>query len=338
MRPGESSKFWRLAFGATLLVAAAVLLAMFMTDYRGTADNFRIEAAKLLLQFVMVGVGGTLILAYVNDRRDSAARRQIEAAEAEKTAADARTKAQGRAAIRRGALQELIGRVGDAHRRLKVVKRQMRSAIPRAEPDPDGPPERPYRVPAEAFVQAMDDLLHAQIASEEVGDRIDVSVELLEPYQIERMKKALRYGARYFHDVYEDYEHGRVKRVGDEFEITCNCNNLHNFLFGREPPRNLSPEHQERLIAGFRQMHDQNRSLEQRYKALEEIEELRQADRPHGDGRPRRRRYRSIATECYALAGDELRQALWLSCSKDLEPDAGSVASAGLEAGAAAAR
>jgi hypothetical protein len=343
MQPNTDSRFWRWAIGVTLALAAGVLFAMFSSTYHGDVDNFRLEAAKLLLQFLLVGVGGTLVLAMVNQRRDDAARAEAarkaaaeaeaaRKAEEEADAASRQTAALARAAVRRAALQDLIRQIGEAHRRLKVVKRQMRAAIPRDEPDPQGPPDHPYRIPAAAFERAMDALLNAQIASEEVRDRIEISVDLLERMEIDRIRKALRYGSRYFHDVYQDYEHGRIKRDGDDMLVTSECKNMHNFLFAREPPGDLPPEKRERLQELFNKMHEETRSLEDRYAAFYRIEELRQADRPGA------RRYRSIATECFSLAGDALRNALWHTCSRDaVHAQPGDVAPAAAAVGAALA-
>ena len=343
MEPEDDSKFWRLALGTTLLLALGVLAAMFQASFNDPTDTFRLEAAKLLLQFVLAGVGGTLILAYLNQRRDrseqlataavTAAEREAKArSEAERKQADARAAAMARAAARRAALQELIRQIGDAHRRLKVVKRQMRAAIAREEPDPRGPPRRPYAIPAAAFERSMQSLLEAQIASEEVRDRIGISIDLLGPEEICRIRMALRYGARYFHDVYEDYEHGRIKRVDDRFLITEACNNVHNFLFGQEPPPDLPAAYRQKLIDLFTTMHEENRDLAQRYAALKEIEDLRQEDCPGTKEGPHRRRYRLVATESYALAADELRRALWQTCPREAAGEATPPSEASAEA------
>jgi len=326
MEPENDRKFWLPTIGATLLLAAVVLLFMFRRDYVAPGDSFRLEAAKLVLQFLLVGVAGTLVVASLNQRRDRAEkaaasraaaeeRAAARKAAAEKDAADARSAARERAAVRRAALQELIRQIGDAHRRLKVVKRQMRATIARLEPEPVGPPERPYRIPAAAFERGMEALLNAQIAAEEVRDRIAMSIDLLGPDQIARIRGALRYGVRYFHDAYEDYEHGRIKREAEHFLITPACDNLHNFLFAREPPADLPPGDADELRVQFATMHEEGRDLAQRYAALERIEALRKRD-----GK-RKRRYRAVATECFALAADELRLALWSTCPAD--PPAG---------------
>ena len=311
MKLGNDRNFWRVAIGATLLIAGVVLYFMFRADYAEPADSFRLEAAKLLLQFLLVGVAGTLVVAFLNQRRADAENAAQAKAAAEKEAADKRLVAQERAASRRAALQELITQVGNAHRRLKVVKRQLRAAIARQEPEPVGAPERPYRVPASAFERAMEALLGAQISAEEVRDRIAMSVDLLGSDEIARIRKALRYSARYFHDAYEDYEHGRIKRDGDHFLITPACNNMHNFLFAREPPTDLPPGDAEKLREQFAIMHEENCDLARRFDALDRIEELRQRDPK------RKRRYRAIATECFALTADELRQALARTCVTD---------------------
>ena len=326
METKAERRSWWTAIGLTLLIAATVMYAMFTTDYNQPEDNFRLEAAKLVLQFLLVGMGGTLVLAYLNARRDAAEREARTRAAAEdranarraaeeQIAANASAARQERAAIRRAALQELIRKIGDAHRRLKVVKRQLRAAILREEPDPKGPPARPYYVPGGAFERAMEALLGAQISAEEVRDQITMSVDLLSREEITRIRTCLRYGARYFHDVYEDYEHCRAKRDGDRYSVTLQCKNLHNFLFAKEPPTDLPADDTAALKAHFDVMKQELRSLDERYGALASIEEMRCRD-------PGKRRYRAIATECFGLAADDLRRALWSTCLPDGPEDA----------------
>ncbi len=299
----QSSNWFLHAIIGTLACAAAVVLIMFLSDY-GPDDGYRLEATRLLLQFLLIGVGGTLVLAYLNQRRseiEAAAARQ---AAQEKQAADERAAARDRAAARRSALQELIIQLGDAYRRLKVVKRQLRAAILRTDPEAETAPCPPYSVPAATFEQAMEALLNAQIAAEEVSDRIGMSCHLLDSEQIGRICASLGYGARYFHDVYEDYEHCRVRRKQDEFMITPACRNLANFLFARRMPEDLpagyAAEFEEQLVL----IKDRGAALERRHAALTKIGDLRRQD-------PRGRRYRAVATECFSLAAEELRRALW---------------------------
>ena len=175
----RNRRFLVTAIAAALSLAGLVLTVMLTTDFAGPVDNFRLEAAKLILQFLLVGVAGGLVVAYFNHRRDEAEREAAQRAKAAEKAAADLAAAQELAAVRRTALQELIRQIGDAHRRLKVVKRQMRAAIAREEPDPRDPPNRPYMVPAGAFERAMEALLNAQISAEEVSDRVAISVDLL---------------------------------------------------------------------------------------------------------------------------------------------------------------
>jgi len=331
MTVDKDSKFWLAAIGAVLAAAAVVLIYMFTSEYDAATDNFRLEASKLLLQFLLVGVGGGLVVAYLNHRRESAQRHAEKLAADKKAADDARAAVQARAAVRRVALQELIREIGDAHRRLKVVKRQLRAAIAREEPDPRDPPNRPYAVPAAAFEQAMEALLTAQVAAEQVRDRVAGSVDLLRRDQIDRIVSALRYGACYFHDAFEDYEYCRVKKRDDKYEVTPVCNNLHNFLYARCLPDDLPAEHRAVLQDRISVMTDDRRPLPERHGALGEIRRLTRADK-------RERRYRVVATEAFSLAAEELRLALWHTCLEDppSEPEMGLVSAAPAPAAAAA--
>ena len=163
---------------------------MASSTFGGPGDQFRLEAYKLILQFLLVTVLGGLLLAFLNTRRED----------------------DQRVAARLLALQEFIVALGDAYRKLKVVKRRMRSQLLIDDADPDGVVRLPLRLREESFEAAMDELLAAQIAAEEVRDRIGVRSDLLPDITIQRIRSALRYSARYFHDVYQDYEWCRVRR------------------------------------------------------------------------------------------------------------------------------
>ncbi|AJP71915.1 hypothetical protein TS85_09135 [Sphingomonas hengshuiensis] len=148
----------------------------------------------------------------------------------------------------------------------------------------------------------MEALLNAQIAAEEVRDRISVRDDLIKPEQIHRVRRALRYGARYFHDVYQDYERCLVIRRDDTYSIGPSCGNLINFLTAKGTPTDLEDTVALELEQQFFVLKNDDRDLVQRHNALARIEELRGKD-------PERRRYRVVATECFALAADELRSA-----------------------------
>ena len=260
---------------------------------------------KLLLQFGLVTAGGGLLLAYLNKRRDDDVRIMEDQRRTQELRIAEQTAHSERLAVRRAVLQELIIELGDAHRRLKVIKRQMRAQLLREGGEPSGSEIAPpsFSLRADAFERAMDGLLNAQIAAEEVRDRIGVRGDLLDKSQIDRLRKALRYGARYFHDVYQDYERCLVVRKGDLYTISAACQNLTNFLIAKSLPAQLDRLHLDDLERQFRVMRNDDRTLEQRHAALDRIEALREQD-------PQRRRYRVVATECFSLAADEMREAL----------------------------
>nr|WP_315381387.1 hypothetical protein [uncultured Sphingomonas sp.] len=294
--------FWQ---GATLIVAALVLITigyMFAGNFGESDDQARVEALKAVLQFGLVTSGGGLLLAYLNKRRDDEARaaaerqREIDQRAAEQLACRQRNDA------RRADLQELIIELGDAHRRLKIVKRQMRAQLLRADPTSQHELAPPLDVRADAFERAMEALLNAQIAAEEVRDRISLRDDLLSNDQILQVRSALKYGARYFHDVYQDYERCLVLRQEATYSIGPSCINLINFLTAKGPPIHLAPGIAAELEVQFLVLKNDDRNLAQRHDALAKIEKLRRED-------PERRRYRVVATECFALAADELRSA-----------------------------
>jgi len=84
--------------------------------------------------------------------------------------------------------------------------------------------------------------------------------------------------------------------------MNSTCVNLINFLTAKSPPSHLEQKHIDDLELQFRVLKNDDRSLEQRHAALERIEQLREQD-------PQHRRYRVVATECFALAADEIREA-----------------------------
>ena len=290
MKTVTSQRLLVIFAAATLCLVSVLAFFAFAWDFQDPRDRYRIEALKIVFQFLLVTLGGGLIFFYLNYRRD---RDQAELKERQEQLA--------KLAARRAELQELLMQLGDAHRRLKVVKRQMRAQIYRM--DSAGEPRPPFRMRGDAFERAMDALLCAQIAAEEVRDIVAIRTHLLPPCEIIKVRRVLRYGARYFHDVYQDYERCLVQRDGEEYVITADCRNLVNFLFARTPPSNLPEGNGEQLKEEFEKMKDDARSLPARHVALERIEELRKED-------PFKRRYRIVATECFALAGDEIRAAM----------------------------
>ena len=149
----------------------------------------------------------------------------------------------------------------------------------------------------------MDELLRAQVAAEDVRDRLSVRNDLLDGNVIQRTRRALRYGARYFHDVFQDFERCAVFCDGDYYLVNEGCRNLSNFLVSRSLPSDLPDGHRERLEELFETLRRAD-DLNERHAALHAVEELRRADLPY------KRRYRAAATEASGIAAAELGGAL----------------------------
>jgi heme-degrading monooxygenase HmoA len=94
----------------------------------------------------------------------------------------------------------------------------------------------------------MDELLAAQITLEEVEDNIQTSSGLFETEQFKRISAALHYAARYLHDVFEDFEKGRVEREEDSYVIVETCKNLRDFASWLGRPRKAAVHAQQHLV------------------------------------------------------------------------------------------
>ncbi|MBB3695167.1 hypothetical protein [Sphingomonas sp. BK580] len=285
---GFSPSGWLVIGSAALAIATAVLAGMLLSGDK----NMQLEALKVVMQFLLVTVIGGIMLALLQRQRDADARR-LEAS---------REKERYRNGVAEG-LQALFDEVGDAYRALKVVKRKLRSQLLLDGRNSDGSAAPPYRIRSAVFEASMDELLRAQVAAEDVRHRLSVRTDLLDLKGIEKARMALRYGARYFHDVYQDFERCAVVRDGEYYVVTDACRNLSDFLTSRSLPSDLPEESRARLQACILKLRTSN-DLAERHATLLEIEELRRLDLPF------KRRYRAVATEAFGLAGAELGSAL----------------------------
>lgn len=188
---------------------------------------------------------------------------------------------QARRDMRIAALQALDAKLADAHRQMKSSKRRLRSRLDRTDPD------RPAIAKSD-FEECMDQLLASQIAVEEVQDLIAARRDLIKKSDMSLIDEALQYAARYLHDVFEDFEQGKVTRDADKFLLDkVATQNLCDFLL------NL-PE--TGLIAAQRDIiKNEHRSYEDRHRALAIVEEHRP-------------RFGKVALECMRLASSELKR------------------------------
>lgn len=277
-------RFWTIL--TILALGSGLFLFWWIWEFADKDTQLQKDVLKILLQFLMITVAGGIFLIFMNARRDED--RKDDAREA--------------------AVREMVEQIWAAYRKLEMVKRRLRSQMAVPERGPNRPRDLPYRIPAKAFETAMDDLLAAQIESEQVRDRVTSRRDLLEHDQIKRLRMALGYAANYFADVYEDVEDCVVTRTDDFYEVTADCRGLADFLGRRrwkDPPavpwsNDVQGQYAELIAPGA--------TLQDRYAALGEIEKLRGPDGP---------RFRLIATQCIVLASTDIHMALqrsrWLS-------------------------
>lgn len=222
------------------------------------------EVFKLSLQFLLITVMGGGVFAYFAARREEQAKAEARIAE----------------------LQKLDRELGVAYRSAKRVKRSMRARLAR-----DGASRG--RIDGTAFADAMDAILDAQIATEQVREDIAVRHDLMGGPAVGNLAFALRYAARYLHDVYEDYERGRVRQVKGAFVVDETSPNLRNFLLDDPLPADLQ--------AQLKRARAEQTSLVDRFRELEAFETARQAQ---GDDA---RRQGAVAMECFRMASAQIR-------------------------------
>jgi hypothetical protein len=282
----KQNRGWLCIFGITLFASTILSVWMFRQS-----DHLREEASKIILQFLLVTVVGGLLVAFLAMRRDLILLRESRGKQMEHSrAADAVV------------LQEFIAELGNTVRSLKIVKRRMRSQLSQFERDNSGRPVLPVSIKDNVFEKCMDDLLTSQISAEDIRDRITIRTDLLGTQQSKRLKLVMRYAARYFHDVYQDYEHCKTARDSDYIIIDGSCGNISDFLVGREFPTDLPEATRNALEEKLKIFRDGEKTVDERYEAFRDIEAMRFKDIP------KKRRYRAIAAGCFSLALVDLRE------------------------------
>ncbi|OWO89153.1 hypothetical protein B5E41_30705, partial [Rhizobium esperanzae] len=193
----------------------------------------------------------------------------------------ARKEEEARRDMRIANLQALDAKLAETHRQMKSSKRRLRSRLDRKDP------KRPTIAKSD-FEECMDQLLAAQIAVEEVQDLIATRRDLINKSDMSLIDQALHYAARYLHDVFEDYEKGKVTREADRFLLDeVAARNLYDFLVSSPEPELITT--QRDIIK------DKGRSNEDRHRALGIVEQHKP-------------RYGKVALECMRLASSTLKR------------------------------
>ncbi|MGO7915680.1 hypothetical protein [Rhizobium ruizarguesonis] len=254
-----------------IALSLAIIFVFNKSLFSGKIETFLgPEPFKLTLQFLLISVvGGALstILTFLKEEeaRDDAKRRENQA----------------RRDTRIANLQTLDGILAEAYRQMKSSKRRLRSRLDRTDP------QRPT-IAKNDFEECMDQLLAAQIAVEEIKDLIDTRHDLIKKTVPNLIDGPLYYAARYLHDVFEDFEQGRVTREADRFLLDeVATPNLYDFLMKSSEPD---------LIATQREiMKDTHRTYDDRRVAMGVVQEHRP-------------RFGKAALACMRLASSELKR------------------------------
>ena len=155
----------------------------------------------------------------------------------------------------------------------------------------------------------MDDLLDAQLELETICDHVGQRDDILQPARLKRMKGPLRYASRYYHDVHEDFEKGRVRLDGG-FYALGGAFNLNDYLRSsrEKPDRPAAVAYQLKLLRS------NLLPLSQRAQALEELIEASPIDptacpvTEDGLRQGDKIRYADAAGACFELLSMELAQ------------------------------
>ena len=254
----------------------ALVLILLEARYKLIGGAIGDETYRLVLQFFLITAGGGMLLAIVGNVRDQA----------------------GRLQARADAIQTLHRELDCAYRALKKTKRTLRGHRLHHLAEGGGATQR---IPRPAFEKAMEDLLDAQLELETICEHIGQRGDILRGDRLERMRQPLRYFARYYHDVHEDFEKGPVRLEGDYYSIE-DAANLNDFLRSRrDAPRSRPGEIEVRL----REMKDVSANLSVRADALKAIV----AVSPEENGGERGKvHYADVAGACYDLLSAELAQ------------------------------
>jgi hypothetical protein len=177
----------------------------------------QLEIAKVLVQFLLItGVGGLTVwsLNFLNERR-----RERE------------QKAQDRIA----SMHSILTTISELYRSIKRTKRILRSRSNWCQSNQDI-----IACKQTDFVEIMDEVQDIQVRMEMLRDDISARQYIFPAGMGKILEKELHYVARYLHDVFEEYERGKVAFADDQALIGESCDNLKDFIYQRTMPQELT--------------------------------------------------------------------------------------------------
>jgi hypothetical protein len=202
---------------------------------------------------------------------------------------------------RQAAKRDLAKETDGLYRSVKHIKRMLRMHM-RLEGDV-------IRIPKNDFEKRMEELDKLQISIEQGVVAIRGRTDLMSDEVRERIYGAVRYAARYLHDVVQEFEqdkgdeHGTVKLDGESYIVDRGCVMLQDFLTRVEVPPNVAS-----MFNKMRRREDDQESRDgERWEAFRAINDRTRANVLNAaEASGERTRYRVVAQECFSMAVSEL--------------------------------
>jgi hypothetical protein len=314
--PGTDRAMWAALGGGIASALIALVLIAIMYSYEVPVNSagdiatdaypLRGEALKLLLQFFLISSTGGLLLFVLASIRDRRADKDKE--DREKALADVQLEKEKvkKRESKIGELQKIDSELNRIYRLLKTAKRRLRYQALECGRDEDGKLKGPFVFAKSDFEQTMGELLAAQINIECLRDDLRSRIDLIEPHRLELIRRRLRYAARFYHDVLEDFERGRVVREPGQYIAGANCENIFNFLSSQISPK-MPADIRDCLMLYSNCIDNGQATITDQHGLMDKIEALRKRkDLAYGY------RLRSIADDCFALASAEIRERIWI--------------------------
>jgi hypothetical protein len=261
-----------LAISITLIACSifTVYLAWNAKDLQGS----KLEIVKVLIQFFLItGVGGLAVsgLNFLNERRREQEHRLQE---------------------RIASMHVILSTISELYRSIKRTKRILRSRSNWCMLEKDVIVSK-----QQDFMDIMDEVQDIQVRMEMLRDDVSARQYVFPLGMAKILEKELHYVARYLHDVFEEYERGKVSFADDRALIGNDCNNLKDFIYQRTMPEELANAINEFTTAE----RAGDLSVAERRNYLRKLSEIRDA--------LGRQRYAGVASALVYLAMSHIKEA-----------------------------